>query len=199
MKTTAKIVMGAAAGVVGVGSLLGVALAQAEPSDTSSPSTSASAGTDDQGFGPRGGHHGEGGTMHDAFASELASKLGLDQATVAAAIEAARDATRPSEPPADGTRPTEEEMTAMHDAFVAELASQLGIDQATLTQALDELQADRQAARQADFQARLDQAVADGKLTQTEADAVAKAYEAGVLGPMGGRGGGMGPMGGGPR
>ena len=56
-----------------------------------------------------------------------------------------------------------------------------------MTQALAEIRAARQAEQAAALKERLDAAVADGKLTQAEADAVTKAVEQGVIN-VGGRG-----------
>ncbi len=179
MKTSQKIGITAAAGIISVGSLLGVALANAEdPTDTASPSASASSDTNQQGPG-RGGHGGEMGGQRGAQAALLAEKLGLDETVVADAIQAAHEATRPTEPPADGSLPDRD---AMRAAFVTELASQLGVDEATLTTALDEIEAAEQADRQTQLQTRLDEAVAAGTITQADADAVLRVAAAGVLG-----------------
>lgn len=48
--------------------------------------------------------------------------------------------------------------------------------------ALEELRTEAQKNRAAALKPRLDQAVADGTLTQAEADAVTKAVEQGVIG-----------------
>jgi hypothetical protein len=75
--------------------------------------------------------------------------------------------------------------------LAAALAKELGIDEAKVAAALEkvdtQMQADAKAERLAALKARLDQAVKDGKLTQEQADAIAKAAEAGVL-PYGGPG-----------
>lgn len=189
MNTRKRIGVGAAAGIVGIGSLLGVALANAEDtSDASTPSASSTADPGPgMGHGGRGmqdmrGHHGE---MNSDMAARLAAKLGMDETTVADAITATRDALRPS----DMTeRPSAADRQVHQAAFVTELAKQLGIDEATLTTAMDEMRAEASSARTADMQSRVDQAVADGTLTQAEGDAVMKAFEAGIIGFGKGRG-----------
>ncbi len=187
MKTSHKIGVGAAAGIISVGSLLGVALAQADPTDSPSSSSSAAAqDSSEMSAGMGGRHHGRVGMNPQASAAALAEKLGLDETSVADAMQAAREATRP-ERPAEATEPTETDRSAQQAAFVKELASQLGVEEADVTQALDELRAAADAERQASFQTRLDAAVTDGTLTQSEADAVMKAAKAGIIGFGGGR------------
>jgi hypothetical protein len=62
------------------------------------------------------------------------------------------------------------------------LAESLGIEESKVTSALEELRAAERSERAAALKSRLDKAVADGKLTQAEADAVTKAVENGVIG-----------------
>ncbi|TDC36286.1 hypothetical protein E1211_13960 [Micromonospora sp. 15K316] len=88
--------------------------------------------------------------------------------------------------------------------FAEELAKELGVPTEKVTDALKKLRAEHKADRpqrpsaedrQARLKERLDRAVKDGKLTQEQADAIAKAVEAGVFpgGPGGhGRHGGWG-------
>jgi hypothetical protein len=78
-----------------------------------------------------------------------------------------------------GGRP---DRSALQSALAASLAEALGLDEATVQTALDDLEAERRAERSADLQGRLDAAVADGSLTQDEADGAAKAVELGILG-----------------
>ena len=108
--------------------------------------------------------------------SELAAKLGVDEAKVTDALKAFRDANKPSAAPAEGTKP---DRAAMEAALAKSLAESLGIEESKVTAALEELRTEAQSDRAAALKTRLDKAVADGKLTQAEADAVTKAVEQG--------------------
>lgn len=91
--------------------------------------------------------------------------------------------------------------------FAKALAAELGISEDKVAAAVEKVREQQkpqgqpkdapktQADRQAELKSRLDAAVKDGKLTQEQADAILKAYEAGVLGGFGGKGGpgGRGP------
>jgi UDP-N-acetylmuramyl pentapeptide synthase len=114
-----------------------------------------------------------------ADAAVLAAKLGVDQAKLEDALRAFRQANRPSGPRTDGTKP---DRAAKEGALAASLAKSLGIDEAKVKAALEELRTQAQAGRAAALKSRLDQAVKDGTLTQSEADAVTKAVEKGVIG-----------------
>lgn len=87
---------------------------------------------------------------------------------------------------------TEDRRAAQQDAFAAALADELGLDTETVAAAVDtvrdQMRAEHDAERAAALQDQLDQAVADGELTQEQADAIIAAREAGAL-PLGGRGG----------
>jgi biotin operon repressor len=125
-------------------------------------------------------------------AAALAEKLELSETTVADAISAVRDQMDPAERPSEDATEAEREAAreAQQAAFAKALAAELGIDEAAVADALAELQEERAAERTAAAEAALDQAVADGDLTQSEADAVKKAIEAGIVVI---RGGGSGP------
>ncbi len=81
------------------------------------------------------------------------------------------------------------------------LAKELGVDEAKVADALEKVREEQkqnapdrgqkptQTDRTAALKERLAKAVSEGKLTQAEADAVVKAYEAGVLGGFGHGGG----------
>lgn len=83
--------------------------------------------------------------------------------------------------------------------FAAGLAEELGLGVDRVTEALETVQAERAAERDAEQLAelteRLDAAVDEGSLTRAQADAILEAREAGVIGDFGGRGhrGGFGP------
>ncbi|MFV2083117.1 hypothetical protein [Micromonospora sp. LOL_021] len=132
--------------------------------------------------------------------------VGIAAPTIAFAQESAEPGASAS---ADGS--TGEERRAAKMTELAEaLAEELGVSADDATAALEKIREERAgdrpergerpegtADRQAALQERLDAAVADGTLTQAEADAVLKAYEEGVLAGSG-RGGGpgrSGPMG----
>ena len=102
----------------------------------------------------------------------------------------------PSASAAPGSKADRDARRAQEQAdLAAKLAKELGIDQAKVQAALEKIQAEQQAQAKADrlaaLKQRLDQAVADGKLTRAEADAIYKAAENGVL-PAGGGPGGPG-------
>ncbi|MCU1539821.1 MAG: hypothetical protein JWM01_768, partial [Arthrobacter sp.] len=106
MSSTKRITLGISAAALALGAVLGVTgMASAATTPTPTPSTSASAdatpGTND-GQGMRGGH-GRGGERGGAQTSELAAKLGVDEAKVTEALKAFREANKPTTPPADGT------------------------------------------------------------------------------------------------
>jgi hypothetical protein len=130
-----------------------------------------------------------------------AAALGVTAAIAFAAVPAfAQDATQsPTEQtaPAEGAAPDEaardarmaERQTAFAEALAAEL--DLPVDQVTdaVTKVGEQLRAEHDSERQAALQDRLDEAVTNGDLTQEQADAMAAAAEAGVLGGRDGHGG----------
>ena len=101
----------------------------------------------------------------------------------------------------------EQRRTERQNELAEALATELGVSKDKVQAALDKIHEQRKseaqekrgdwknrdgedkADRQAQFKERLDQAVKDGKLTQEQADAIVKAYEAGVLPGPGGPGG----------
>lgn len=188
MSRTKRITLGLTAGALALGAGLGVtgmASAAETPSPTatasaeSTTSTDGSAATDS---GKRGGH--KGGGDRGQLAADLATKLGVEESKVTEAIQAFREANKPTEA-ADGTKPaegTKPDRSAMDAAMAKSLAESLGVEESKVTAALEEIRAAGQAERAAALKTRLDTAVTDGKLTQAEADAVTKAVENGVIG-----------------
>ena len=170
------------AGVLALGAGVGIAgVAAADPTPTPNPTATASGsatpGTDRPGGG---GRHG-GGFRDGADLSELAGKLGVTEDRLREALRAIRDENR------SATRPDDQTPEARDAALAKALAAKLEVDEAEVTQALAGIRTARQAERAAALKERLDAAVADGTLTQAEADAVTKAVEQGVINP-GGRG-----------
>jgi hypothetical protein len=180
-KKTAFAVVG---GVLALGAAVGVAgIASADPTPTPSPSATASGNANPGNGRPDfGGRHGH-GFRDEAFVNELASKLGVSAERITEALRAIRDERR-------ALTPEEKEQLdpAERDAALAQaLAEKLGVDEAKVATALEEIRTARQAERAAALKERLDAAVADGTLTQAEADAVTKAVEKGVIGGIGKR------------
>ncbi len=159
--------------VAGAGSavLLGAALIPsfvgAQTADETPSVTADAAASDAVDCGPGGfGHRGFGLPVGE----ELADALGVTVDDLQAAAESARDSLGEVERPQ-----TEEEREALRDELQAAFASALGVSVEDLQAAVDELQ----AARQADAIARIQEKVADGTLTQEEADAIIERIENG--------------------
>ena len=184
MSRTKRITLGLTAGALALGAGLGVT-GMASAAETPTPSATASASTDGSTAtesGKRGGH--KGGGDRGQLAADLATKLGVEEAKVTEAIQAFREANKPTGA-ADGTAPaegTKPDRSAMDAEMAKSLAEALGVEESKVTAALEEIRAASQAERAAALKTRLDTAVTDGKLTQAEADAVTKAVEAGVIG-----------------
>lgn len=176
LMTAGVLVLGAGMGVTGMAS----AAETPSPSSTASASTTPADGSAAVDSGKRGGHKGDRGQL----AADLATKLGVEETKVTEAIQAFRDANKPSGTPAEGaaTDGTKPDRSALDAAMAKSLAESLGVEESKVTAALEEIRAAGQAERAAALKTRLDAAVTDGKLTQAEADAVIKAVEAGVIG-----------------
>lgn len=185
MSRTKKMTLGLSAAALVLGAGIGVAgMASATTPPTPPPSASSSASTDGgNGAAPDGmrRHGGRGGHGEEGQAAALAAKLGVDQAKVQDALKAFRDANKPTAL-ADGQKP---DPAAREAALAKSLADSLGIDESKVTAALQEIRSDEQSEHAAELKTRLDKAVADGKLTQAEADAVTKAVQNGVIGAGG--------------
>ena len=88
----------------------------------------------------------------------------------------AQDSTPPS-PPAAQSQTTPEQRKA---DFAKELADKLGISVDKVQSALDAIQADHRAERRTELKTRLDQAVADGRITSDQEQAILDAFDAQV-------------------
>ncbi len=174
-----------AAGLLGSG---GIAFAQ---SDTTTPTEQGTSAESAGRSADREAHRAE-------RAADLANRLGVTDAQVASAREAARAAVeaqygprperpteRPSTPPTDEDRASmDADRQARRDLFEETFAAELGVSAEQL-----------QAAREAGMQEHLAEKVADGTITQEQADARLQAMQSGEM--PGGRGHG-GPGGRGP-
>ena len=180
MSRSKRITLGLAAGALALGAGMGVTGMASAATTTPTPSASASAdGSAIGGFGKQGGHRGDQGQI----AADLATKLGVEEAKVTEALQAFREANKPTTPPAEGTKPDRSARdAAMAKSLSESLSESLGVEESKVTAALEEIRAAAQAERAAALKTRLDTAVSDGTLTQTEADAVTKAVEKGVIG-----------------
>lgn len=195
MSITTKAVGVTAAGAAAVALGLGVSgaaradTATPSPSPTSTQSSQSTQATGDaapSAADDRGRGHGKhGGLGRGADLSALASKLGVDQTKLEAAVRAVRDEMRP----AAGSTPDQNakpDPSARKSEFAAKLASKLGIDAGRVEAALTAMRAAHEAEHEKAFTDRLAKAVTDGTLTRAEADAVKKAAKAGVIGMRGG-------------
>lgn len=183
MSHTKRIALGLGAAALALGAGLGAAgMTSATSTPSPTPSSSASTPGDNSTAevrGMHGGRHGHDDGERGGRAKELAAKLGVDEAKVADALKAFRQANKPATPRAEGQKP---DRAAMEKALAASLAKSLGLEEAKVTAALEELRSQAQKDQAAALKPRLDQAVKDGTLTQAEADAVTKAAEKGVIG-----------------
>jgi hypothetical protein len=89
----------------------------------------------------------------------------------------------------------QQQREAAQQQYIDALAKNLGLDSSTVKAALEQTQKDMQAQRITEIQ----QAVADGKLTQEQADQMIQRMQQGGPGPMMGGPGMGGPGMGGPR
>jgi hypothetical protein len=178
---------GIAGAVAGIGlSVGGVAMANADTGDSSTTGTT----TTQQQPGPR-----DGGQL----AATLAKQLGLSESKVKTALDAVRDAQKPTKP-ADGTRPTpptDAQRAAHQAAFVKALAAKLDVSEAKVKAALAAAQTESRATERSSLKTKLDAAVKAGTLTEADEASVLKAFDAKVIGGLGGPGG-PGGHGGGP-
>ena len=205
MKDFAEALGGAAvlatAGVgLGLSQLANADSASPDPTESSSVSVATGQATAQQGGGGVGGQPGgpDGGMgLRGVETAALAQKLGVEESRLQQAIETVRQSQAPAGKPGRGTssgKTTDGSQSQqpgqgdnsdqppagpsgnpgdMDSDFAKALAQALGLDESKVTSAIEEVktEADKKV---------LDQAVADGKLTQEEADAVAKASSAGI-------------------
>jgi anti-sigma28 factor (negative regulator of flagellin synthesis) len=105
----------------------------------------------------------------EARRAAMAAELGVDVETLHDAVVAAHESVRDQLGPVSQD-PTDEELDARRAAFKEALAAELGTDVATLEQA------GRNVAN-----ARLDEAVANGRITEERAAEIREAIENGTL------------------
>lgn len=205
---TRKHVIAGAASVAVIGAALvpTFALAQSSTPDVPSLASGTAMGAagvlaDGDGLAFHLGGAGIGIGCGGAASEEIAAALGVTVDELEDAMHEARQATRPTERPT--TPPTEEELEAQQQAFLAALASELGVTQEAVEVAIEAAQptdeeiAAAKAERRVELEARLAERVADGDLTQEQADEILAAFDSGegkAFG-LGGRGG-HGPRGG---
>ena len=165
--------------LVGLGAALVPGIVGAQTSEAT-PTTTAEASIDGIECGPRLGGIWMGG------GEDLAAALGVAVAELEAAAESVRETY------ADIERPvTEEEREALRAEVEAAFAAALGVS----VEDLEAAKAALQAEHQAEVIARVNEKVADGTLTQEEADAIIERIESGerpFRDGRPGRGGGRG-------
>lgn len=188
-----KLVVGGATALALLGGAWGVAqTANADEDATPTPSATSTAGPG-EGWGRggqdgfRGGRMGHGAMRGGADLGTLAEKLGVDESELQEAMDAVRDELRSAMQSQGPGAMTDEDRQAHRDAMAESLADELGIDVDRVESALEEMQQEHEAARDARADEVLGQAVEDGRLTQSEADAVRKALDEGIVGLRGGR------------
>lgn len=171
MAVSKKTAITIASGVLALGAGIGVAnLASADTTPT------PTSGTPSPGADRGWAGHSERGLRAGEFVTELANKLGIDEARVAEALRTIRAENQPRPDPT--ARPDVAEREA---ALAKALSNELGIEENKIKTALQEIRTAHQTERTAALKGRLDAAVQDGTLTQAEADAVQKAVDQGVI------------------
>ncbi|MDP5227697.1 MULTISPECIES: hypothetical protein [Arthrobacter] len=181
MAITKKLILGVTGGALALGAVTGLAgTAIASTAAVAQRATPAAAVT-----AQPTGKHGQ-----ENLAQELAAKLGIEQNKVEAALKSFRQANprdKGAEEKAENAAARKAERTARQDALVKSLASSLGVSESKVNDAFASIRSDHQAQRTAALKKELDAAVASGKLTQAEEDAVLKADGLGLLGGAGHR------------
>ena len=157
MDSKAKIGLGVAGAVVAIGAAVGVGTYTASLVGSGQAAAQPSGyGQDAQGRGGRPGQ-GLGGLDRTEMAAQLATKLGVDQAEVEAALREVLTADRPSGTPSalpSGTPsappqggPDASRGAGGLESMAAGLAQKLGLDQAKVLAALQEVMGSRGAAQ----------------------------------------------------
>lgn len=193
MRLRTKIGAGVAGSAIIVAAALGTAsAASAATDDDTTPAWCDGTGA---GAGMRGwasGEEGPGRFGASAVADYLAEKLGVPAEDVTAALQAYHADNPVTERGRDLSDTALAERRAAEAAY---LADALGVKAADVTAALESFATDRQAERTAALEDMLAERVDAGTLTQSEADAILAAHQAGD--PIGLGGQGMGRHGGG--
>lgn len=157
----------------------GVAVASADDEKTSGQTTTQ----DRQVPGPPDGRGGPGGPgAGPGDPAGLAEALGVSEDALAEALSTIREERQGDESQADGERPDPEKKDG---EMAADLAEQLDLSEDEVTAALEKVRSAAEEDRRAALSERLDTAVGDGDLTKSDAAAVLKALDAGVLGGPG--------------
>lgn len=162
----------------GIG-LGGLAVANAQDATTTSATpTSQLAGS------PTAGGRAD-GQRGNQLAAALADALGVDAETVRQALGEVREEQRSATDETGGSRavapPSQEDGTAHEREMATSLAEKLGVDADAVFNAMSEARAMQDQERADALTARLDEAVAAGTLTESDATSVRKAVEAGVI------------------
>lgn len=126
------------------------------------------------------------GPAQDGSFASFAAALGVDEATLRAALAGAHADVRAARPSSGGTQ--------ARAALVTALATRLGKPETQVRTAFQAFLAAHQVGSRDALTRRLDAAVAAGRITQAERAAILKAYDAGVLGRGAGAAGRMGHL-----
>lgn len=183
------------AGVSGVAVLAAAAFAVPTLAHAQSAGGDAAPGTAIAHQHRKGGAHADGqaGPRAGAGLEQIASALGVTPDQLRAAMQKVRQAQKPATRPT--APPTAEERAARQSAFEAALAAELStstgvsVSADAVHNAFQAAQTAAQTQHLAQLKTRLDQAVADGRLTQTQADALYALAQSHKPGEMGFRGG----------
>jgi hypothetical protein len=180
MQKRAKIILAlclggaVAAGVAGPAAYAAAAghpaTAAALAADTASTSSGSASSQHRGRFGPQ-------------FAQDLAAQLGVPADTVTAALKQIRTENAANNgTDGAGQKSTDPRQRAQRvDQLSNELAGKLGLDSTKVNNAVTAVLATEKADRQAALKARLDQAVASGKISQSDADAYLRVINSGAL------------------